>query len=333
MDVSLSPRERKSHDRLLYALNMAEGFIQERCPSEDIEDKFKELSIFDDILSEDCQILWIDCTTRDDAYRLFQVLNDRGTGLSDGDLLRNTTLEVISVYGEAILEDAGAYWDKILKDDFSSQEKYLRWYFRSVIGRSPKTTEIHAEYLKHVFSFSEGEKITEAHTQNIVAQLKLMAFCVDRLRGLRCSEWPYENGRAGNWERERLKNLIEFLKNDKSLPLLLSASRVFDENAFADLVHCLEKFFFRFKIICGGHATKLGNIYDKAAAKIIKEGAQFDLVEFKIELQRALDVDASSQIFKEKLKEVDYFGGYNSRFPLRYALSIVEEYFDSYSKS
>ena len=49
----------------------------------------------EDILIEDFTVIHISTDSKTEAYRLFQVLNDRGISLTDGDLLRARTLELL----------------------------------------------------------------------------------------------------------------------------------------------------------------------------------------------------------------------------------------------
>src|SRR5690554_3489087 len=138
---------RSSHKRLYESYLKAVDFVNQKVVGESVSEQYDNLSILNDVLADDCQVLWIDCSTKEDAYRIFQVLNDRGTGLSDGDLLRNSTLEAISTHGKKYLEEAGRIWDDILKDDYTDQEKLLRWYYTSVIGSAPTSGNVHSHYL------------------------------------------------------------------------------------------------------------------------------------------------------------------------------------------
>jgi hypothetical protein len=54
------------------------------------------LAHFGDVLRRDVSVILMPTDNEVDAYRYFQVLNDRGTNLSEGDLLRASTLEMLS---------------------------------------------------------------------------------------------------------------------------------------------------------------------------------------------------------------------------------------------
>jgi hypothetical protein len=46
-------------------------------------------------VTDDCYVIHTISTDRDESYKLFDVLNDRGKTLSDGDKLRSYTLELL----------------------------------------------------------------------------------------------------------------------------------------------------------------------------------------------------------------------------------------------
>jgi hypothetical protein len=123
-----------SHKRLKESYERAMRYLSEKMNDKSTEEAFELMSILDEVVTQDCQVLRIVCETRKDAYRLFQVLNDRGARLQDGDLLRNSTLEAISDHGDTVLDEAGELWDEILRDDFLRQANHLRWHYTARIG-------------------------------------------------------------------------------------------------------------------------------------------------------------------------------------------------------
>ncbi len=51
--------------------------------------------LVEQVLAEDCTVIYMAADTRSEAYQIFQVLNDRGVQLTDGDMLRARTLELL----------------------------------------------------------------------------------------------------------------------------------------------------------------------------------------------------------------------------------------------
>jgi len=96
--------------------------------------KIDTLAKIENIVHNNCTIIFIDSKTRESAYKLFQVLNDRGAGLTEGDLLKSKTLEVSEkhfVIKQSAVQNA---WDEILQDEPKQIEQFLRCYYASVRG-------------------------------------------------------------------------------------------------------------------------------------------------------------------------------------------------------
>lgn len=94
----------------------------------------------------------MDCDSRDSAYRLFQVLNDRGTGLNEGDLLKSKTLEALETFPEE-QEQVQKCWDEILEAEPSKVESFLRTYYASCCGKRAGRASLYDDFLKE---FSRG---------------------------------------------------------------------------------------------------------------------------------------------------------------------------------
>lgn len=79
--------------------------------------------------------------TRSEAYQIFQVLNDRGVQLTDGDTLRARTLELLDDKSLTSIQDKLALaWDDVLAHEPRDIDKFLRWYFASHEGRRPSSS-------------------------------------------------------------------------------------------------------------------------------------------------------------------------------------------------
>ena len=79
------------------------------------------------------------------------MLNDRGAGLTEGDLLKSKTLEVLERHFSVRQEALQSAWDGILEDDPKQVETFLRYYYASVCGRRVGRTTLYDEFLKQFF--------------------------------------------------------------------------------------------------------------------------------------------------------------------------------------
>ena len=109
---------RDSHRRINRAFKKLEKFVAGIIDAEaTVDAKIDALAKIENIVHNNCTIIFIDSKTRESAYKLFQVLNDRGAGLTEGDLLKSKTLEVLEKHfsiKQSTVQDA---WDEILQDE------------------------------------------------------------------------------------------------------------------------------------------------------------------------------------------------------------------------
>lgn len=75
---------RDSHQKLKKAFKKLRAYVDQTIdPIPDVNEKIDALSDFDNIIHNNCTIIFIDADSREAAYKLFQVLNDRGAGLTE----------------------------------------------------------------------------------------------------------------------------------------------------------------------------------------------------------------------------------------------------------
>jgi hypothetical protein len=130
------------------------------------------------------------------------------------------------------------------------------------------------------------------------------------------------------WVNSRLSLLLDqqWLKHQLAYPFLTAVSDHLAEihrlDQFEELLHDLEKFFFRAKSICGVSPSLISKFYYKQL-ELIKYRS-FNFSNMKIELQQMLDVHADDAKFKQKLiQECVYGSGTNLT---KYFLSMIDTY-------
>ncbi|MBD2311279.1 DUF262 domain-containing protein [Desertifilum sp. FACHB-1129] len=142
---------RDSHHRMLYAYKTLFNSIREIINSStNLEDKMDDLEVIQNILENDFTVLHMVTTSRDDAFRLFQVINDRGTNLTDGDLLRAKTLELLEGFHQD-QDSVERLWDDILSDNPSDTENYLNWIYESYKGSRATQNALFDMFLDEFF--------------------------------------------------------------------------------------------------------------------------------------------------------------------------------------
>lgn len=89
--------QRASHERIQVAWNRLAQFVEKDILKGSVApEKAKRLRVLvNSVLTSDCSVIFMCSGSKSEAYQIFQVLNDRGVHLTDGDLLRASTMEIL----------------------------------------------------------------------------------------------------------------------------------------------------------------------------------------------------------------------------------------------
>lgn len=99
--------ERASHERIKAAWERIVDFVDTTVlKSGSPWEKAKRLQLLvNSVLATDCSVIFMCSETKSEAYQIFQVLNDRGVHLTDGDLLRASTMELLDAKPLAAIQN------------------------------------------------------------------------------------------------------------------------------------------------------------------------------------------------------------------------------------
>jgi hypothetical protein len=318
---------RQSHERLWNAYSTIREDLEVTIDQyETIPEKLDCLAIVRDILQNDAAVINIITDEQAEAYRLFQVLNDRGTRLSEGDLLRASTLELLGTSSFSNEHEAAAVaWDDVLRDDPEYTQKFLRWYYASVQGKRPGQSSLFDEFLSDCFPETQLSTMTAPAAKSIVGSVKHVEKENGLCRQILSGDWPYSRSKVKRWERERLKLLTETLDHTVCMPLMLAACQL-DEKVFSQIVQATEKFAFRAKSICNVHAGLLQNVYQKHALSIRSSPKSFKLAALERDFGTIILEKAAEPIFRASLLEKLTFQNSSGNKVIKYFLSTLEHY-------
>ncbi|MBD2577913.1 DUF262 domain-containing protein [Oscillatoria sp. FACHB-1406] len=320
---------RDSHNKILYAYNSLRTTIQSIIASHArIEDKIDDLEIVQNILDNDFTILHMVTGSREDAFRLFQVINDRGTNLTDGDLLRAKTLELLEGFNQQ--QDAvERMWDEILADPPADTKNYLNWIYESYQGNRPQQNALFDMFLDKFFPQNQQISLTLHHAQQIHETVKNIHEDIIKCRKLIKGQWLYSKQQPiTGWDITRLNILLVELGHDLSIPLFLAAAKL-DHRLFSEIVQIVERTFFRYKIICNQHATPLKGIYYQESLAIRQDPNSYTISNIKTKLQNLISTKATDSTFKNALNMLEYKESGGNK-PLKYFLMTVEYYYQWY---
>lgn len=324
---------RDSHKRLVKAFKKLKLFVDSvvnKLPT--LDEKIDAIAKIEDIIHNNCTIIFINSETRDSAYKLFQVLNDRGAGLTEGDLLKSKTLESLENHFPIKQSGVEQDWDNILQDEPKITEQFLRYYYGSVCGKRVGRTSLYDDFLKHFFpELVEKDVVTdETAATKVVNTVRNILKEIKIYRNLINGIWPYDSQQPiTDWDRKRLDILINLLNFDIVYPILLAGSQL-KEKKFAELVHMLEKFMFRYKTVCNLPHQKLSDLYMAEAVKIRANPESYNLSGLRTTLRALIQTDCTDVVFRAGISNLRYRTSGNNK-PLKYLFGTLNEHFEWYA--
>ncbi|HNP87514.1 MAG TPA: DUF262 domain-containing HNH endonuclease family protein [Kouleothrix sp.] len=320
--------QRDSHRRLQQAWRyIYEELIHKPIISDtshSIDEKINKLLILHSCLTVDCYVIHIISDNHQEAYRLFSILNDRGKNLSDGDLLRSYTLEMLEGY-DSQQAQTEATWDEILGYKDLEIDYFLKAYYPSYQGKRAPQRGLANEYRSTFFKYPG--QFDASHANNVRDRVLDMGNNVEAFIDISDGQWPYQSTILPAWDRDRLQRLIKTLKHTICIPLLLSASQCLAENLFAEIVHLLERFSFRYITIVGAHASRLGNVYNAQAKLIRQNPSTYNLSLLQTQLNNLQINHAKDHTFEVGLLDQLNYGITSNRLIIRHFLSTIEDYY------
>ena len=315
--------QRESHVRLLSAANLIGGFISELTNSlPNNSAKLAKLDALNKTATQDCHIVHLVTETKSEAFRLFEVLNDRGRNLSEGDLLRSHTLERLEK-DLALQEEVEKVWDEILAGKPSHIEHFLRAYYASYQGTRPSRRQLFDDLLSAFFPGG-------ASTAEIAKRVQDLKRCYYIYTSIAEGDWPYENSSVAAWDRNRLKLLTQVLKNEISIPLLMAATSL-SEAQFSEIVQIVELFVFRYINTSRQHPSKLEAVLLTQAAAI-HTTSPYKVSQLRAALATLQGKYVPTDTFRQGLAAELIYKPKAGNTVVKYALATIEQFGDWVAK-
>lgn len=283
------------------------------------EECVRALVHFASTLEERCEFIFISTQSRVRATQLFSVLNDRGRSLEQSDLLRTHTAMLVENAGEADRESVRRSWDEVDRHSRLKVDGFLRHHFASVVGRRVSGKQVFAQY-KTDFGLDFDEPLAGDVTKVVAFAVRLregMSWYVPMSDGL----WPF-SGAASRWDQDRLRRIVEVLRSERVLPLLLAAASR-GEEALAALVVPLERLEFR-AIVAGVEQNQMANMYFDVAALLRHQ--QLDVSGALREVGKWVRVWSSDEAFAQGISEKLVYGvGQGTGF-IKHLLTSIDDH-------
>ena len=318
---------RDSHKRIQVAWNCLVKYVDSIINEIDnLQKKIKRLQLLvDKVLISDCSVIFMRSDMRGTAYQIFLVLNNRGELLTNGDLLRARTMELLDDSSLSSIQNSTAeFWDKVLAYPPNDIEDYLRWYFSSWHGRRPTSSGLVEQFLEHRFQYRDQVVLNSNDAKKVLGEVRQLDKEFSSLKTLRLGNWPCEDhSHVKQWDCERLRMLVSHLNHTNAMPLLLSLLKL-SPKKFADAVASIERFVFRFKIIGKAHIGSATKLYLKHA-KNIRESNHYSVENLRADLRTLVNKTVPESVFKANLKGIRYSPQRGNSY-IRYFLITLEDY-------
>lgn len=317
---------RVSHERIEFAYSkLREKILSTISSASSLIDKIDNLEIFEHIIDNDFSMIHIVTYDKKEAYKLFQVLNDRGKSLTEGDLLRAKTLEILESFTSR-QDSAERLWDDILKDPPKIIDNYLRWIYSSHKGTRAGSNTLFDDFLDKFYPQHLSLPIDTSKAQAILDTTSYIQKEINILRKISEGNWPFQPSVSPitAWDRNRLTLLIRELGFTVTIPLLLS-SCLLGEKKFSEVVQILEKFLFRYKTVANQHIEAAITIFHAQSLLMRNSPTTYNVDSLKTALRTLLSARVNDIHFKSTLDTMSYKEGGGNK-PLKYFLMTLEHY-------
>lgn len=322
------PPLRRSHELLAAGFATIDRHLEallDACA--DLTAKAEALETIMQVVEQDWTVIHMAASDRKDAYMLFQVLNDRGLSLTEGELLRASTLEAIEPVAPAnVMEAVEKSWDAILAGCNLDIRKGLQWVYASQVGDWPGRSTLLGDLTRNLFPpLAAEEPLTREQADEVAAGVSSLEHDFGILSDILGGEWPMPWHQAIRaWDKDRLRLLIVHLKQVDCLPLLIVASQLTPQY-FSEIVQALERFCFRYSVIVDGPPLEAIAVYNRHAVEIRRDPTSYRPGALIGELGDLIDRLAPDEVFRPRLDALHYPRS-DSRKPLKYFLMTLEHY-------
>jgi hypothetical protein len=322
---------RRSHENLVKARDKVRAKLAEFTADGTDVEKAQSLAYVSEVLAHDWTVIHMAADQRREAYMLFQVLNDRGASLTEGELLRSRTLEILDAGGtpnqSQSVEDA---WDLILAGKPDDIGEGLRWIYSSYEAKRPGKTTLYDEFMDSRFPAHTAGQLLPAQAAAVVSQTLSLKSDFERMSDILEGRWPYAVPvqQVTLWDRDRLRLLIPELKLNICMPLLIATSGL-TQQIFADIVHILERFMYRYKIVVNARIEPANKVFLRHAKVARDTPAQFNVQTLRAELAALIAQHAPDAIFRGRLDEQKYTTTSTTK-PIKYLLLTLDAYMPWY---
>jgi uncharacterized protein with ParB-like and HNH nuclease domain len=267
----LTPIEKRATKNLVSAhSNLKEKlktWVEEFSPIRETQlDRMRDLV---SAISERIQFLTIEVENEDDAFTIFETLNERGLKLSPADLIKSYILrKIVEENSNSDRDEIIEIWDQIMEalEDFDVTN-FLRHYLLTVHQGAIQKKVIFSKIKEEIEP--KDRSVTPVSPRKKLEDIKFAALNYGQL--LVNPSATLENSTI-----ETSLKKLNMIGDNHRIFLLKVLQSGFENDDFLLAIRSVEKLMFRW-VICGGNAQVLEN-HLQAAAHIVKKSDQSSLM-------------------------------------------------------
>jgi hypothetical protein len=270
----------------------------------DVDDREEALSRLEDLerkVTERLTFVIIRVGSVDDAFLLFETLNDRGLQLSASDLVKSHLLSRYEAkFGKDAVADAHQEWQELLESLAGADiGRFLRYYLLQYNDKV-QTDKVFGLFKKQLAATNPDKMLTEMRTM---------------------ARYYGEFVRPSVVEFEPVRRVLEDLAELRAVTcyvVLMPARAALgdDLHAFGQFARLAEALAYRWTTIVGNNAQQLESIFQRAARQFVRNGADG--------LQTAVDILTQSLPSRGEFTAAFRHKRMGTQYVARYTLRRIE---------
>jgi hypothetical protein len=241
----------RSHRLILQARNFIHAEVEGKITGKTATEIVGILKNLKASVAEKIKLVIIDVSSEEEAYQIFETLNDRGLRLSVPDLLLNHLMK---------------------SADNGPQRDQIRKYWDSVVEVT--STRKVSTFLRHMWVSLYGDVKSQGLFREIRQKLKqdgTKSISFAKQAADECSYYELIiscNAAALKKSEPHVQALVKSLREDKALPALLSGIQCLTANDYEKLSKCIVALVVRYSVICNLNPSALEDTLYKIARQI-----------------------------------------------------------------
>lgn len=335
-DVPTPKEQLQSHKALYNAQEVLSNLLdKEFDPEENTKAKLKRITQLRDTVAESFQVVILKPDEEKYTFQLYQVVNDRGQLLTDCELLKAKTMEVLAGNQDATAI-AKEIWDNILDDPWSESEGYLKFCYMSKLGKEKKSSEKYFHvFIRDYFDLPTKESYTKTEQKKFISDLKELHKDIEYCRCLSKGVWPIpqNESKCNQWQKNALYALVYRKGHTLCIPVLISALRsktTHGNTSESNFVRCLEYCetnYSIYKALINERETRFKKIYLEAAKNLRNLSDVDALNKLKNNLFNSEQKGTIRIECEEQLNKITYE---SDKSTVKYLLFLLETYYSGF---